>query len=153
MEYELVTIESKKVIGKSLITSNENGKAVHDIGALWKTCMESDFFTQVKNQKTGQAIGLYTDYVGDASQPYRFMCCVEVSKIDEVLDDSEARTIAGGKYAKFTVQGDVLQAVGAAWQAIWAMDLKRKFTDDFEVYHNDGQDMTNQTIDIYIAVE
>lgn len=32
------------------------------------------------------------------------------------------------------------------------MELDRKYTYDFEVYHNDSQDMNNQTIDIYIAI-
>ncbi len=43
--------------------------------------------------------------------------------------------------------------VGQAWQEIWNMDLKRKYTYDFEDYQNNSEDMQNQEIHIYIALE
>jgi predicted transcriptional regulator YdeE len=78
------------------------------------------------------------------------MCCLEVSEIEN--SNLESRIIDGGKYAKFTIKGDMVESVGKAWQEIWEMDLDRKFSYDFEVYHNDSADMNNQTIDIYISI-
>lgn len=58
-----------------------------------------------------------------------------------------------GKYAKFVITGDVQKAVGKAWIQIWNMNLKRKYTCDFEEYQNNTDDMQNQEIHLYIAVE
>ena len=45
------------------------------------------------------------------------------------------------------------KVVGEAWTQIWQMDLKRKYTCNFEEYQNNTQDMENAEIHIYIAIE
>ncbi|GAU76708.1 GyrI-like domain-containing protein [Fusibacter sp. 3D3] len=151
MNYEIVTLEDITVVGQSIMTTNENGQAMYDIGAMWQKFISEGHFERIEHKTTGEGIGLYTDYEGDVTNPYRFMCCVAVSKGEQ--SGFETRTIAGGKYAKFTVIGDAVESVGKAWQAIWAMDLKRKYAYDFELYHNENGDMDHQTIDIYIGLE
>lgn len=63
------------------------------------------------------------------------------------------RIIPNGKYVKFVIFGDVQKSVGEAWAEIWQMDLERKYTCDFEEYQNNSEDMQNQEIHIYIAIE
>jgi len=150
MNYEIVTLKEKLIIGKSIMTTNENGQSMQDIGVMWQQFMGEDTYTSIKNKTSHRVIGLYTDYEGDQTMPYRFMCCTEVSKSENV--ELESRTIIAGKYAKFTIKGDLVQAVGQAWQKIWTMELDRKYSNDFELYHNDSEEMNNQTIDIYIAL-
>lgn len=150
MNYEIVMLKEKLVVGKSIVTTNQNGKSIKDIGCMWQHFIADSVVNSIKNKLTGKGIGLYTDYEGDATNPYRFMCCVEVTKSDN--SNLETRKIDGGKYAKFTIKGDIVESVGKAWQEIWTMDLDRKFTYDFELYHNDSDDMNNQTIDIYISI-
>lgn len=36
---------------------------------------------------------------------------------------------------------------------VWNMDLKRKYTCDFEEYQNNSEDMLKQEIHIYIALD
>ncbi|WP_228727724.1 GyrI-like domain-containing protein [Fusibacter ferrireducens] len=150
MNYEIVTLEAITVVGKSIVTTNENGQSMYDIGAMWQQFISEGLFERIEDQTTGKGIGLYTDYEGDFTKPYRFMCGVAVSKGGQ--NDFETRTIAGGKYAKFTIIGDAVESVGKAWQDIWAMDLDRKYAYDFELYHNDNEDMSQQTIEIYISL-
>lgn len=150
MNYEVITLEKQLVVGNSVITTNENGQSMKDIGAMWQTFLGNGVFESINNKISPKGIGLYTDYEGDATKPYRFMCCTQVSENDN--PELESRVIEGGKYAKFTVKGDIVQAVAKAWQQIWTMDLDRKFSFDFELYHNDSEDMTNQTIDIFISL-
>ncbi len=54
------------------------------------------------------AIGLYTEYEGDFTKPYKFYAGVEVEEAQDLNEGLEVKTIHGGKY-----------------------DC------DFEVYHND----------------
>lgn len=151
MNYEIVTLEEKTVVGKSIMTTNENGQSMKDIGEMWQQFIGGGVLSTIQNKTDGKGIGLYTDYEGDVTKPYRFMCCVEV--LDSGNPELETRTISGGKYAKFTVKGNVMTAVGEAWEKICNMDLDRKFDCDFELYHYDSEDMDNQTIDIYISLK
>lgn len=151
MKYELVTLEKKVVVGKSIKTINENGKSMKDIGTMWQKFIGEGICESIKHKVDGKGIGLYTDYEGDYTAPYTFMCCCEVKSTDDT-GNLEVKTISAGKYAKFTVKGDMIQAVGEAWSKIWNMDLDRKYDADFELYHNDSKDMNNQTIDIFISL-
>lgn len=58
--------------------------------------------------------------------------------------------IPAGRYAKFVIHGDMVQAVAAAWQEIWQMDLPRTFRCDFEEYQNDS--MEQAEIHIYVGL-
>ena len=76
-----------------------------------------------------------------------------MKKESQNLENRVIKTIQEGKYAKFVITGDVQKSVGEAWDKIWNMDLKRKYTCDFEEYQNNTEDMNNQEIHIYIAIE
>lgn len=151
MKYEVVTLIKKVVVGKSIRTTNKNGQSMKDIGLMWQTFINESIYENINNKVNGKGIGLYTEYEGDVTAPYTFMCCCEVTETDN-SDGLDTKTINEGKYAKFTVKGNMVKAVGEAWCKIWDMDLNRKYDSDFELYHNDSEDMNNQTIDIFISL-
>lgn len=150
MNYEIVNLNEKVVVGKSVVTTNENGQSAKDIGNLWQSFIGGGTFNSIKNKTNHMGIGLYCDYEGDHTKPYRCMSCTEVNKNHN--PDLESRVIKEGKYAKFTIKGHMVHDVAKAWGEIWSMDLNRKFDCDFELYHHDSEDMSNQTIDIYISL-
>ncbi len=149
MKHEIVNLEEMKVVGKSIITTNENGKAMTDIGLAWQDFIGNGVYNSIENKLDTKAMGLYYNYEGDMTGGYSFMCCTRVSSENDNLDNV---IIPKSKYAKFTVKGNMVTAVAKAWSEIWKMNLDRIYTYDFEVYHNDSEDMDNQTIDIYIAI-
>jgi predicted transcriptional regulator YdeE len=151
MNYEIVEVEEKIVVGESIKTCNQNLQSVRDIGNLWQGVLSRGIFDRIDHKVTGKAIGLYTDYEGDASQPYRFACAMEVYQADQT--NMDIYRIPKGPYAKFTVYGNLVEAVGKAWQEIWHMPLERAYTFDYEVYHNDSEDMNQQHIDIYVSLK
>lgn len=151
MEYEIVTLTKKVVVGKSTRTINENGKSMKDIGSMWQKFINECIYESIKNKVDGKGIGLYTEYEGDETKPYTFMCCCEVTEHDN-SDGLEMKIINEGKYAKFTIKGNIVKAVGEAWCKIWDMDLDRKYDSDFELYHNDSEDINKQTIDIFVSL-
>ena len=150
MKYEIVELEEKMVVGVSIRTSNQNGKAIQDIGLAWQKLFQKGNYDQIPNKVNGKTIWLYTDYEGYYTKPYRFFAGVEVRKKSE---NRESAIIPKGKYAKFHIIGDVQNSVWQALQEIWGMKLKRTYRGDFEEYQNNTEDMTKQEIDIYIGVE
>lgn len=169
MEYEIVNLKEKSVIGLMKKTTNHNGQAMMDIGLLWQDFFERGFYNNIPCKVNHKTIGLYTDYEGDYTKPYHFLACSEVSdtgEIDETLKTQTSyeansvfvkKTIEAGTYARFIIYGDVQKSVGEFWCEFWknceAMNLERNYTFDFEEYQNNTNDMTNQEIHIYISIK
>lgn len=153
MKYEIVELEEKVVAGIKIKTTNKEGEAVHDIGITWQKLFANEIYKEIQNKVNNKTIGLYTEYEGDYTKPYIFLAGAEVSQSGESNKEIVNKVISKGKYAKFVITGDVQKSVGQAWQEIWNMDLKRKYTCDFEEYQNNSEDMQKQEIHIYIAIE
>ena len=153
MKYEIVELEEKIVAGIKIKTTNQNGKAMQDIGITWQKLFTEGLYENILNKVNNKTIGLYTEYEGDYTKPYTFMAGAEVSREVQRGEEIESIIIPKGKYAKFIIIGDVQNSVGQAWQEIWNMNLKRKYTCDFEEYQNNSEDMQKQEIHIYIALE
>ncbi len=153
MKYEIVELEEKIIVGIKIKTTNKDGKAMQDIGMTWQKLFANGIYEKISNKVNSKTMGLYTEYEGDYTKPYTFIAGAEVSKEVQIGEELESIIIPKGKYAKFIITGDVQNSVGQAWQEIWNMDLKRKYTCDFEEYQNNSEDMQKQEIHIYIALE
>lgn len=153
MKYEIVELEEKVAQGIKIKTTNQDGKAMQDIGMTWQKLFANGIYEKIPNKVNIKTIGLYTEYEGDYTKPYTFIAGAEVSREVQIGEELESIIIPKGKYAKFIITGDVQNSVGQAWQEIWNMDLKRKYTCDFEEYQNNCEDMQKQEIHIYIALE
>ena len=153
MKYEIVELKEKVVKGIEVKTTNQDGKAMKDIGKTWQRLFTEGIYEKIKNKVNDKTIGLYTEYEKDYTQPYTFIAGAEVSKDVENDEQIVSKVIEKGKYAKFVVIGDVQNSVGRAWQEIWNMDLNRKYICDFEEYQNNSKDMQKQEIHIYISLE
>lgn len=153
MEFEIVELEEKIIEGICIKTTNENGKAMQDIANMWKRFYVDEIYNKIENKVNNKTIGLYTDYEGDYTKPYNFVACCEVNYKSENIENRVTKTIPKGKYAKFIINGDIQKSVGEAWNKIWNMNLKRKYTCDFEEYQNNTENMQKQAIHIYIAIE
>lgn len=145
MNYEIVNLEEKIVVGVSAITSNDDPKMGQVIGSLWGKLYEGGINEIIKNKVNEYAIGLYSDY---EDNKYCVTVGNEVSRVEN--EELIVKKIPAGKYAKFSIEGHMQKAVAEAWSEIWQMDLDRSYKADFEEYLNANYD--NAKINIYISV-
>lgn len=145
MNYEIVTLEEKKIVGVSAKTGNQDPQMSTIIGSLWGKLYQGGVYPTIKNKVNEYAIGLYSDYTEDT---YLVTVGTEVSLADN--KELTTKVIPAGKYAKFMLEGNMETIVGEAWGAIWQENLDRTFTGDFEEYLN--SDMINAKVAIYIAI-
>ena len=146
MNYEIVTLEKKTVVGVSAVTGNQDPKMSSIIGGLWEKLYQGGVYPTIKNKMNEYAIGLYSDYVKDT---YLVTVGTEVSLADNV--ELTTKVIPAGKYAKFMLEGNMETIVSETWGEIWQENLERTFTGDFEEYLN--SDSTHAKIAIYIAIK
>lgn len=107
MQLNIVNLESKKLVGKSLSMSFVDDKT----GILW-----GSFAPQIKNvaNRVGDekiSLQFYTDdFMIDPAIPFVKWAAVEVSDFNNVLQGIEKLEITGGLYAVFNYKGNVLGA-------------------------------------------
>lgn len=147
MNYNIVNLEEKIIVGVCIKTSNQDIAMGEKIGQLWTDLYQGGVNAKIKNKVNEYAVGLYSDYAEDGS--YTVTAGNEVSRSEN--KDLVTKIIASGRYAKFSAKGDMEKAVAIAWEIIWKTELERSFTGDFEEYLD--SDFENCRIDIYIALK
>ena len=150
MDYEIVTLKEKIAVGVSARTNNASPDMGAVIEGLWNRLYKEGVYATIPCKVNEKALGIYTDYAGDWKADYTVFAACETTAEPQGDQYSICR-IPAGRYAKFVVHGDMVQAVAAAWQKIWQMDLPRTFQCDFEEYQDDCMD--NAEIHIYVGLK
>ncbi|MGL6128854.1 GyrI-like domain-containing protein, partial [Chryseobacterium artocarpi] len=130
-----VKIESFKVIGIEVRTTNENNQAAQDIPVLWEKLMKENIVENIPNKIDNTIYSIYTDYEKDHTKPYTTLLGCKVENLDIIPEGMIGKSFEGGNYVKFTPKGNLAEdLVINEWIKIWNMDLQRIFTADFEMY-------------------
>lgn len=151
MNYEVVNLKEKKLVGVNIRTNNSDPNMSNDIGELWNEFFTKGIFSEIENKVNGRTIGLYSNYESDFTGDYDMTVACEVNDDKEIPKGTIVKKIPAGKYAKFMVKGHMQKAVYEFWQELWTMNLDRAYTCDFEEYIN--SDIDNAEINIYIALK
>lgn len=147
-------IEDFMIIGIAVKTSNINGQAEQDLGALWGRFFNEGISAAVPHKSTEEIYSLFTDYESDYRGAYTAIIGHKVSSLDSIPEGLIGRRFTGGTYTPFKAKGEMPQAIVNTWKEIWAQDeqLQRRYTVDFEVYGPKSQQGDQSEVDIYIAV-
>lgn len=154
MDYTIVELAERRIIGPAIRTANEAPDCAEKIGELWQSFMGQGMAESIPEARFEpyHCYGLYYDYnMSDGS--YAMMVGSE-SAADAAPADMEELIVPAGTYAKFTVHGDCVNTVIEAWNEIWKMEeltAKRAWTVDFEAYLP-SDDPSDTDIDLYIAL-
>ena len=96
---------------------------------------------------------VYTDYEGDYTKPFTYLIGCEVSNLNTIPDGMMGVELEASSYAVFTAKGAFPQSMMQAWQSIWASNVKRLYTSDFEIYRPDFNPQNNPEVKIFIAID
>lgn len=146
MNYEIVTLEEKTIVGLETRTGINDPKCQEKIGGLWNSFMGNGMASTINNKKIELSYGVYSNYT---ETDYDVTVGMDVSKSEN--PELKTKVIPSGKYAKFSIHGHVVNDVAKAWEDIWAMNLDRIFTADFEEYLD--CEMENAHVNIYVALK
>ncbi|GKX65366.1 GyrI-like domain-containing protein [Inconstantimicrobium mannanitabidum] len=151
MEYEIVELEEKVVMGVCVRISNQDENMPKVIGGLWQHFFADGMYKAIEHKKNQCSIGLYSDYESDVNGLYDVTVCCEVNECEQILDGIVVKKIPSGKYAKFIVKGHMQRAIADFWTKLWSMKLDRKYSCDFEEYQSGGN-IDNCEIHVYISL-
>ena len=147
LQYEVVTLPAKRVVGLKARTGNTDPACPQTIGGLWEQFMRTEAW-QAALQRGPDAVcyGLYTNY-GLDDESYEAVVACESASCPEGFTVVE---IPAGEYAKFHFHGDVRKIPMQAWSEIWSLPLPRAYGVDFEEYRNAADGCAD--IDIYVGL-
>lgn len=151
MNYEIVNLEEKTVVGISARTNNSSPDMERIIGGLWTDFFQKGIYEKIENKTDFKALGLYYDYEDKENADYSILVGCNVNKAENISENIVKTIIPKGKYAKFIVKGNMQKAVSDFWQELWKMDIPRSYVCDFEEYQN--SDFENAEIHIYIGLK
>ncbi|WP_343637039.1 GyrI-like domain-containing protein [Fluviicola sp.] len=142
-----------KIIGISTKTSNQNGEASSDIGALWGQFISENLLEKIPNQLNSEIVCVYTDYESNYTGKYNCIIGMKVSSLDDIPEGMTGREFPGGNFHSFLAKGSLPEAIVETWQDIWDQDetLNRSYTYDYEVYDYRSRLGEESEVDIYIA--
>ncbi len=150
---ETETLKEFYVIGISVRTTNENGRAGIDIPELWNKFMSENLIEKIPNKIDNTLYCIYTEYEKDYTKPYTTILGCKVSSIENIPNEMVAKTFENENYRKFIAKGNLLQGmVFGEWTKIWNTEIDRKYSADFEVYGEKAQNPENAEVDIYISL-
>ena len=93
MEYEIVNLEEKKVVGISAVTNNKSPEMPKIIGGLWDEFYKK-VYGEINDTTNNKSIGMYHKYQPNGD--YTVSICAEVNGTNQ---NYEVITIPSGKYA------------------------------------------------------
>ncbi|TPN84590.1 GyrI-like domain-containing protein [Aquimarina algicola] len=148
-------LDSFKVIGIAIRTTNENNQAAKDIPALWNTFMSQEIISKIPNKVDESIYAIYTEYESDYTKPYTTILGCKVEHTDVVPEGMVTTTIQHGNYSEFVATGDLYQNVVVhEWQKIWNdTSLDRTYKTDFEIYGPEAKDHSNAKVPIYVGIQ
>lgn len=148
------TIEKFHLIGITVRTTNEGGKAAQDIPALWGRFMSEGVLQKIPNKIDDTIYCMYTDYEGDYIKPYTTIIGCRVTSLEDVPEGMIGKTVETGQYVKYVAKGNIMQgAVQEVWQDIWQSDIQRAYTADFDVYGDKARNLEDAEVDVFVSVK
>jgi len=153
MEYKVVKLGPKQVMGIELRTTNEKAQAVHDIPKFWARFYAEKIWEKVPYQKTDDFFGLYTDYEQEHYKEYSLTAGCEVTHVYDIPEGFVIKKIPASKYAVFEIKGDFPDTLLKIWSWIWQGGLDRRYTGDFELYPRDFHPGKNPDLKLYISIK
>lgn len=147
MDYEIVKLETKTIVGITARTGNGDAGYKQVIGKLWADFMSDGLEASICNRASSFCVGLYSDY--DLAK-MEYDVTVGTAVLENGNPELSHKTIPAGRYARFEVKGDVVEDVSTAWDEIARTPLDRAFSADFEEYR--GSENGVAEVDIYVAL-
>lgn len=103
MDPKIVFCNEMNVAGKSIRTTNEDGRSMQDQSQFWQTFFKDNFLKDLTSAtKAGIVLGVYTEYEKDETKPFTFSIGAEVAATSHIPSELHHITLPASKYAVFT---------------------------------------------------
>lgn len=107
------------IVGISVRTTTQDGKAMTDIGNLFNQFFSQNIIEKIENKLSNDVYCVYTDYESDYMGEYTVYIGCSVSSTNDQSNFAN-KHIPKSKYRKYTSKGNIHGVVGKTWNEIWS---------------------------------
>ena len=144
------------VVGIKTETTNtkESDPETALIPGMWQQFFSENIESQILNKtEAGSILGVYWNYDGDTEKSFSMIAGREVSSLSEVPRTLVGIEVPESDYLVFSQEGEMPEVIYTLWESIRAyfyqnLEVKRKYSYDFESYNSDG----SSSVNIYISI-
>lgn len=140
------------IAGISVRTTNKNGQSAKDIGELWTRFMDENLVEQITDRLSDDTYCAYFDYETDDRGPYTAIFGCKVESLGKIPVGFTGAAIPAGTYKIYYLSGEFPATIGEGWKEIWASDVKRKFTADYDFYKANPKSFEETEARIYVGI-
>jgi predicted transcriptional regulator YdeE len=152
MKFTVKKAPAKTVVGISRRTSNAGAAA--EIMSCWQEFQQTNAIAKIPQRVAPPVMyAVYSDYEKDWTKSYSYLLGCGVTRAGVVPEGMECRQIPAQTYAVFRAKGRMPDEILAVWANVWASDLPRTYTYDFEVYDKRFARPASREADVYIAID
>ena len=152
LKFAIKKLPARIVVGISRRTRNTD--AQESIPDCWQEFMRQNAAAKIPHRATPPVMfAVYSDYEKDWTGYYSYLLGCVVTRADTVPDGMEARRIPPQTYAVFRAKGRMPDEITGVWANIWASELPRKYTYDFEMYDQRFTRPSAKEAEVWVAVD
>jgi predicted transcriptional regulator YdeE len=152
LKYTVRKAPVKTVVGISRRTSN--AESAGDIMSCWQEFQQKNAAAKIPQRVVPPVMyAVYSDYEKDWTRSYSYLLGCGVTRAGAVPEGMEVRLIPAQTYAVFKAKGRMPDEILAVWANVWASDLPRTYTYDFEVYDKRFARPSAREADVYVAID
>ena len=100
-------MENFKIIGISVVTTNQNGQSLEDLERLWGRFWGEDIQGQVPNKSSADIYAVYTDYENGDKGSYTVIIGLPVKSLEDIPNGFVGREVEVGDNQKFVSKGNI----------------------------------------------
>lgn len=160
MEQTQTQLPEIKLVGITARTNNisEMDQSIAKIGPTLQKYFQGGLAEKIPNRTNPNiTYCAYTEYKSDFNGDYTYFVGEEVNSFDNLPEGFVALTIPAQNYTKFTNgPGPMPEVCIDIWKQVWvdsALDSRRNYIADFEIYDQRAKDANNVVLDIYIGIK
>ena len=151
----IVSLAEIKLIGLSLKekTTNANGQSHTDCKNLWHDFDNGKYADKISGKLSEEIFGVYHGYEKDHTAPFSYFIGCKVNDFAIIPEGLTSMAIPAGEYHHIVAKGKMPECMINAWKEVWASDIPRTYTTDFEVYDERSRNWDDAEVDVYLSVK
>ena len=152
LKFAVKKLPARTVVG--IARRTRNAEAQESIPGCWQEFLAQNASAKIPHRAVPPVMyAVYSDYEKDWTGLYSYLLGCGVTRAGTLPAGMEVRQIPPQTYAVFRAKGRMPDEIVGTWANIWASELPRTYTSDFELYDKRFARPSAKEAEIWVAID
>lgn len=154
MDFQIQTIAGFTIAGITLRTTNQDNRALREIGQLWGKWFAEKVSDQIPHKVDETVYSLYYDYESDYQGEYTVLLGCKVTSVEGLPAGLTFREVPEDRYAVYHRQGTLPTITHEIWTAVYSEKAYvRGYRTDFDRYPMEWEAEDRAKVEVYVSLD